>query len=58
MIYPNWTSSGHLRGCSEADTHIQSLSSDTYPSMISLPSILGHYKHLIASFTPLDTIWC
>eukprot|EP00985_Skeletonema_marinoi_P020063 scaffold11749_cov94-Skeletonema_marinoi.AAC.1 len=27
---PNWTSSGHLRGCSNADTLIKSLSSGMY----------------------------
>ena len=53
---PNWTSSGHLRGCSMADTHIKSLSSGIYPSMLSLPIIMGRYKLLIATFTALDTI--
>eukprot|EP00985_Skeletonema_marinoi_P019337 scaffold11054_cov198-Skeletonema_marinoi.AAC.1 len=38
---PNWTSSGHLRRCSDAGTTKKSLSRDKYPSI--------HY--------PLDTIW-
>ena len=29
---PNWTSSGHLRDCSMADTKIKSMSSEIYPS--------------------------
>jgi hypothetical protein len=28
--HPNWTSSGHLRRCSMADSHIKSLSSGMY----------------------------
>eukprot|EP00985_Skeletonema_marinoi_P013126 scaffold6471_cov108-Skeletonema_marinoi.AAC.1 len=32
---PNWASSGHLRRCSMADTHIKSLSSGIYPSTLS-----------------------
>eukprot|EP00984_Skeletonema_dohrnii_P002563 scaffold898_cov160-Skeletonema_dohrnii-CCMP3373.AAC.2 len=32
---PNWASSGHLRPCSDADTHIKSLSSEKYPSILS-----------------------
>eukprot|EP00985_Skeletonema_marinoi_P016599 scaffold8949_cov126-Skeletonema_marinoi.AAC.16 len=39
---PNWTLSGHLRGCSMADTHIKSLTSGIYPSILSYPSTLGH----------------
>eukprot|EP00985_Skeletonema_marinoi_P020796 scaffold12430_cov137-Skeletonema_marinoi.AAC.28 len=35
---PNWTSSGHLRRCSMADTHIKNLSSGIYPSNASLRS--------------------
>jgi len=55
---PNWTSSGHVRGCSMADTHIKSLSSGIHPSILSQPIIMGHYKLLIATFTALDMIWC
>ena len=55
---PNWTSSGHLRGCSMADTHIKSLSSGIYPSILSLPIIMGRYKQWIDIVTAIDTIWC
>ena len=34
-LHPNWTSSGHLRRCSMADTQIKSLSSGIYPSILS-----------------------
>eukprot|EP00985_Skeletonema_marinoi_P015697 scaffold8178_cov94-Skeletonema_marinoi.AAC.1 len=55
---PNLTSSGHLRRCSTVDTHIKSLSSGMFPSLLSLPTIMGHYKLRIAPCTALDTIWC
>ena len=32
---PNWTSSGHLRRCSMADTQKRTLSSGIYPSILS-----------------------
>eukprot|EP00984_Skeletonema_dohrnii_P000613 scaffold193_cov101-Skeletonema_dohrnii-CCMP3373.AAC.2 len=38
---PNWTSSGHLRGCSMADTHIKSMSSGICPS---IPTIVTEYN--------------
>eukprot|EP00985_Skeletonema_marinoi_P001346 scaffold536_cov137-Skeletonema_marinoi.AAC.4 len=54
----NWISSGHVRRCSVADTHIKSLSSGIYPSILSLPIIMGRYMFFIASFIAFDTIWC
>eukprot|EP00984_Skeletonema_dohrnii_P031114 scaffold23202_cov83-Skeletonema_dohrnii-CCMP3373.AAC.4 len=33
--HPNWTSSGHLRRCSMADTQINNLSSEINPSVLS-----------------------
>eukprot|EP00985_Skeletonema_marinoi_P001347 scaffold536_cov137-Skeletonema_marinoi.AAC.5 len=55
---PDWTSSGHVRRCSVADTHIKSLSSGIYPSILSLPIIMGRYMFFIAPFIAFDTIWC
>eukprot|EP00984_Skeletonema_dohrnii_P026291 scaffold15601_cov100-Skeletonema_dohrnii-CCMP3373.AAC.1 len=55
---PNWTSSGHLRRCSDADTHIQSFSSGKYPSILSKPIILSHYNLLMATFRAMNNIWC
>eukprot|EP00985_Skeletonema_marinoi_P024836 scaffold17654_cov161-Skeletonema_marinoi.AAC.1 len=53
---PNWTSSGHLRGCSMADIHIKSMSSGIYPSVLSQPFIMGRYKLFIRPVTALETI--
>eukprot|EP00985_Skeletonema_marinoi_P008961 scaffold4098_cov154-Skeletonema_marinoi.AAC.10 len=65
-----WTSSGHLRGCSMAYATTESMSNGIYPSMLtlpalmghpsilSLPTLMGHYKLFITPFTVLDMIWC
>eukprot|EP00984_Skeletonema_dohrnii_P026189 scaffold15499_cov67-Skeletonema_dohrnii-CCMP3373.AAC.1 len=43
-------SSGHLRRCSDADTTNQCLSRGKDASMLSWPSLMGHYKLCIAIF--------
>eukprot|EP00984_Skeletonema_dohrnii_P003502 scaffold1184_cov98-Skeletonema_dohrnii-CCMP3373.AAC.1 len=35
-------SSGHLRGCSDADTSMQCLSREKDASILSWPTIIGH----------------
>eukprot|EP00984_Skeletonema_dohrnii_P021946 scaffold11070_cov164-Skeletonema_dohrnii-CCMP3373.AAC.5 len=55
MSVPNRASSGHLRRCSDADTSNKRLSRDEDASILSWPTIMGHYKLLIAIFTALDT---
>eukprot|EP00985_Skeletonema_marinoi_P010077 scaffold4753_cov107-Skeletonema_marinoi.AAC.3 len=55
---PNWTSSGHLRCCSDGNTTKQSFSCDKNASILSLTALMGYYKLLIFIFTALDTIWC
>eukprot|EP00984_Skeletonema_dohrnii_P006198 scaffold2226_cov93-Skeletonema_dohrnii-CCMP3373.AAC.1 len=44
-------SSGHLRRCRDADTSIQCLSCAKDASILSRPTILGHWKLWIAMFT-------
>eukprot|EP00985_Skeletonema_marinoi_P021115 scaffold12802_cov136-Skeletonema_marinoi.AAC.1 len=44
-------SSGHLRRCNDADTSKYSLSREKDASILSWPSIMGHWKQLIAIFT-------
>eukprot|EP00985_Skeletonema_marinoi_P015335 scaffold7903_cov187-Skeletonema_marinoi.AAC.1 len=44
-------SSGHLRRCSDADTANKYLSREKDASILSFPTIMGHYKLLIAIFT-------
>eukprot|EP00984_Skeletonema_dohrnii_P000718 scaffold212_cov108-Skeletonema_dohrnii-CCMP3373.AAC.15 len=56
--HPNWTSSGHLRRCSTAGKQIKSLSSGKYPSILSLPTIMGHWKQSMTLCKVLDTIRC
>eukprot|EP00984_Skeletonema_dohrnii_P028420 scaffold18405_cov89-Skeletonema_dohrnii-CCMP3373.AAC.1 len=57
-IIPNWTSSGHLRHCNDGDTTIKSLRRDKDASILSWPTIMGHYKLCIAILAALETIWC
>eukprot|EP00984_Skeletonema_dohrnii_P034898 scaffold34135_cov183-Skeletonema_dohrnii-CCMP3373.AAC.2 len=38
----NWTSSGHLRRCSDADTLNKCLSRKKDASMLSRPTVMGH----------------
>eukprot|EP00984_Skeletonema_dohrnii_P026932 scaffold16351_cov117-Skeletonema_dohrnii-CCMP3373.AAC.1 len=45
------TSSGHLRRCSDADTSNEYLSRVKDASILSWPTIMGHYKLLIVIFT-------
>ena len=52
------TSSGHLRRCSEVDTDNKYLSRVKNASILSWPTIRGHWKLLIAILTAWDTIWC
>eukprot|EP00984_Skeletonema_dohrnii_P025388 scaffold14544_cov103-Skeletonema_dohrnii-CCMP3373.AAC.1 len=40
-----------------ADMHEGSLNCAIYPSILSLPIIMGHWKLLIAIITAIDTIW-
>eukprot|EP00984_Skeletonema_dohrnii_P008802 scaffold3283_cov122-Skeletonema_dohrnii-CCMP3373.AAC.1 len=42
---PNWSSSGHLRRCSMADTQIKSLSSRIYPSILSSPTTVQQGRY-------------
>eukprot|EP00975_Prorocentrum_lima_P010830 2302140-Prorocentrum_lima.AAC.1 len=44
-------SSGHLRRCSDADTSNKYLSRVKDASILLWPTIMGHYKLLIAIFT-------
>eukprot|EP00985_Skeletonema_marinoi_P021992 scaffold13771_cov89-Skeletonema_marinoi.AAC.1 len=46
---PIWASSGHLRRCSDADTSNKYLSRVKDASILSWPTIMGHYKLLIAN---------
>eukprot|EP00984_Skeletonema_dohrnii_P022965 scaffold12073_cov145-Skeletonema_dohrnii-CCMP3373.AAC.1 len=39
-------SSGHLRRCSDAHTSNQCLSRDKDASILSWPTLMGHYQHL------------
>eukprot|EP00984_Skeletonema_dohrnii_P021420 scaffold10696_cov79-Skeletonema_dohrnii-CCMP3373.AAC.1 len=50
-------SSGHLCRCSDADTTNQCLSRVEYASILSWPTIMGHYKLWIAIIAARDTIW-
>eukprot|EP00984_Skeletonema_dohrnii_P022888 scaffold11991_cov111-Skeletonema_dohrnii-CCMP3373.AAC.1 len=45
------SSSGHLRRCSDADTSNKCMSRAKDASILSWPTIMGHYKQLIAIFT-------
>eukprot|EP00984_Skeletonema_dohrnii_P023030 scaffold12158_cov85-Skeletonema_dohrnii-CCMP3373.AAC.3 len=49
--------SRHLRHCSDAVTSNKYLSRAKNASILSWPTIMGHYKQLIAIFTAWDTIW-
>eukprot|EP00984_Skeletonema_dohrnii_P020401 scaffold9921_cov79-Skeletonema_dohrnii-CCMP3373.AAC.2 len=51
-------SSGHLRRCSYAHASNQCLSREKEASILSWPTIMGHWKQWIATFTACDTIWC
>eukprot|EP00984_Skeletonema_dohrnii_P016321 scaffold7211_cov83-Skeletonema_dohrnii-CCMP3373.AAC.1 len=44
-------SSGHLRRCSDAYTTKQCLSREKNASILSWPTIMGHYKQWIVIFT-------
>eukprot|EP00984_Skeletonema_dohrnii_P003956 scaffold1354_cov152-Skeletonema_dohrnii-CCMP3373.AAC.10 len=44
-------SSGHLRRCSDADTSNQCLSREKDASILSWPTIMGHWKQWIATIT-------
>eukprot|EP00984_Skeletonema_dohrnii_P020542 scaffold10020_cov153-Skeletonema_dohrnii-CCMP3373.AAC.3 len=55
---PDWASSGHLRRCSNAATTNQYLSRVKDASILSWPTIMGHYKLWIVILEALDTIWC
>eukprot|EP00984_Skeletonema_dohrnii_P026192 scaffold15501_cov78-Skeletonema_dohrnii-CCMP3373.AAC.1 len=57
-IIPNWTSSGHLRHCNDVNTTNQCLSRDKDASILSWPTIMGHYKLCIAILAAWETIWC
>eukprot|EP00984_Skeletonema_dohrnii_P018193 scaffold8437_cov77-Skeletonema_dohrnii-CCMP3373.AAC.1 len=37
VTIPTWASSGHLRRSRDVDSHIKSLSSGIYPSILSYP---------------------
>eukprot|EP00984_Skeletonema_dohrnii_P000165 scaffold51_cov125-Skeletonema_dohrnii-CCMP3373.AAC.14 len=50
-------SSGYLRRCSDAETSNKCLSRVKDASILSRPTIMGHYKLSIAIFTSWDTIW-